>query len=153
MATAPVSPVTLTDAPQTAADAARQAALKARGPIPAHIACIMDGNGRWAKARGMRRVSGHREGVVSVRDVTEACAQLGVQPPHALHVLDGELGAPADRGHRAHGAPRPDAPARGGPAPANGIRLRTLGDLDRLPPRCAAEMREAEALTGRTTGG
>lgn len=53
--------------------------LKSRGEIPKHIAIIMDGNGRWAKKRGLPRVAGHREGIKSVRDVVEACAQLGVK--------------------------------------------------------------------------
>ena len=49
------------------------------GDIPRHIAIIMDGNGRWAKRRGMPRIAGHREGVNSVRDIVEACGQLGVK--------------------------------------------------------------------------
>ncbi|HWP81505.1 MAG TPA: isoprenyl transferase [Bacteroidota bacterium] len=49
------------------------------GPIPQHIAIIMDGNGRWAKRRSMPRIAGHREGVNSVRDIVEACGQLGVK--------------------------------------------------------------------------
>jgi undecaprenyl diphosphate synthase len=47
--------------------------------IPAHIAIIMDGNGRWAKSKGMPRVLGHREGVKTVREITETCAELGVK--------------------------------------------------------------------------
>lgn len=47
--------------------------------IPAHIAIIMDGNGRWAKARGLSRSLGHQEGVVSVRDITTACSRMGVK--------------------------------------------------------------------------
>jgi undecaprenyl diphosphate synthase len=47
--------------------------------IPQHIAIIMDGNGRWAKKRGMPRVVGHHSGVRSVREVTEAAAQAGVK--------------------------------------------------------------------------
>jgi undecaprenyl diphosphate synthase len=46
--------------------------------LPRHIAIIMDGNGRWAKAQGKPRVFGHRNGVKSVREVTEAAAELGV---------------------------------------------------------------------------
>ena len=46
---------------------------------PRHIAIIMDGNGRWARARGLQRVDGHREGVKSVRAVVEACGELGVE--------------------------------------------------------------------------
>lgn len=47
--------------------------------IPAHIAIIMDGNGRWAKARGMNRSMGHQQGVVAVREITEAASNLGVK--------------------------------------------------------------------------
>lgn len=46
--------------------------------LPRHIAVIMDGNGRWAKEQGKMRVFGHKHGVDSVRNVTEACAELGV---------------------------------------------------------------------------
>ena len=55
-----------------------QDALRASGNIPSHIAIIMDGNGRWAKRRGLPRIAGHNEGVESVRDTVEACGQLGV---------------------------------------------------------------------------
>lgn len=47
--------------------------------LPKHIAIIMDGNGRWAKTQGKPRVFGHKNGVVSVREVTEASAELGVE--------------------------------------------------------------------------
>jgi len=47
--------------------------------LPKHIAIIMDGNGRWAKNRNMPRVFGHKNGVTSVREVSEACAELGVE--------------------------------------------------------------------------
>ena len=47
--------------------------------IPRHIAIIMDGNGRWAKERGLPRLEGHRSGAESVREVMEACIELGVE--------------------------------------------------------------------------
>lgn len=47
--------------------------------IPRHIAVIMDGNGRWAKQRGLPRSEGHRAGAESVREVTDACIELGVE--------------------------------------------------------------------------
>ncbi|HKK69470.1 MAG TPA: isoprenyl transferase [Bacteroidales bacterium] len=47
--------------------------------LPEHIAIIMDGNGRWAKQRDSMRIQGHRAGAKSVREVTEACAELGVK--------------------------------------------------------------------------
>ncbi|MBI5059075.1 isoprenyl transferase [candidate division KSB1 bacterium] len=53
--------------------------LRACLKVPRHIAIIMDGNGRWAKARGLKRADGHREGVRSVRDIVEACGELGVE--------------------------------------------------------------------------
>ena len=52
--------------------------LIARGNIPRHVAIIMDGNGRWAKARGVPRLMGHRAGRESVREVVRGCAALGV---------------------------------------------------------------------------
>jgi undecaprenyl diphosphate synthase len=47
--------------------------------LPEHIAIIMDGNGRWAKAQGKHRIFGHKNGVKAVREVTEGCAELGVK--------------------------------------------------------------------------
>ena len=47
--------------------------------LPQHIAIIMDGNGRWAKAQGKHRIFGHKNGVKAVREVTEGCAEIGVK--------------------------------------------------------------------------
>jgi undecaprenyl diphosphate synthase len=47
--------------------------------LPEHIAIIMDGNGRWAKAQGKHRIFGHKNGVKAVREVTEGCAEIGVK--------------------------------------------------------------------------
>lgn len=47
--------------------------------LPRHVAVIMDGNGRWAKQRGSARVFGHKNGVKAVREVTEGCAELGIE--------------------------------------------------------------------------
>jgi undecaprenyl diphosphate synthase len=48
-------------------------------PIPKHIAIIMDGNGRWAKARQLPRAAGHRQGVEVLRDIISTCSQLGIE--------------------------------------------------------------------------
>lgn len=53
--------------------------LKKSGEIPIHIAIIMDGNGRWARKRGLPRVAGHKKGVETVKDIVKACVQLGVK--------------------------------------------------------------------------
>ena len=49
------------------------------GRLPAHVAIIMDGNGRWAQARKLPRVEGHRAGIASVRETVETCARLDIQ--------------------------------------------------------------------------
>ena len=54
-------------------------AIPSIGDVPRHIAVIMDGNGRWARARHLPRVAGHRQGVESVRAVVKACAERGVE--------------------------------------------------------------------------
>ena len=53
--------------------------LKSKNNIPKHIAIIMDGNGRWAKQKGLPRLVGHQNGVKAVRKVTELCNELGIQ--------------------------------------------------------------------------
>ena len=55
------------------------ALLRERGGIPRHVAIIMDGNGRWARARRMPRVEGHRAGIRSVRETIETSARLGLE--------------------------------------------------------------------------
>ena len=69
--------------------------------IPRHISCIMDGNGRWATARGLARTEGHKAGIVSLREIITACVRLGVdvlsayafstenwnRPQHEVNVL------------------------------------------------------------------
>ena len=61
------------------ATAASAAGDRAAAPRPRHVAIIMDGNGRWARARGLPRIEGHRRGVASVRRITEHCARLGLE--------------------------------------------------------------------------
>ena len=48
------------------------------GRVPVHVAVIMDGNGRWARARGMPRAAGHRAGVKTARWLVESCGQRGI---------------------------------------------------------------------------
>lgn len=52
--------------------------ILAGGELPKHVAIIMDGNGRWAQERGLPRIAGHKEGVVSVREITRVCGELGI---------------------------------------------------------------------------
>ena len=63
----------------TTVDKQIQAELKSSCTLPLHIAVIMDGNGRWAKSKGKTRIEGHVAGVDSVRDIVEACTELGIK--------------------------------------------------------------------------
>lgn len=65
--------------------------------IPQHVAIIMDGNGRWAKKRGNARIFGHHNGVKSVREVTEASAELGIKFLTLYAFFYGELESPQSR--------------------------------------------------------
>jgi len=62
---------------ETAANQLPQVRLS--GPLPAHVAIIMDGNGRWAKSRGLPRFRGHSAGMQSVRNIVEASVQIGIR--------------------------------------------------------------------------
>ena len=55
------------------------AALLDKDKIPRHVAIIMDGNGRWAERQGKSRIEGHEAGARNVKEITEACQELGVK--------------------------------------------------------------------------
>jgi undecaprenyl diphosphate synthase len=128
-------------------DQQRQQALKERGALPAHIACIMDGNGRWAQERGESRVVGHHEGVASVREITEACAELGIDFL-TLYTFSTENWE------------RPDAEINAlmellvstvqkerDTLMENGVKLRTIGDLSELPGTCQEALEQTKRDT------
>jgi undecaprenyl diphosphate synthase len=62
--------------PQTLGRPAEQLAT-----VPRHVAIIMDGNGRWASARGLERLAGHRAGTENIRPIIEGCVGIGVEVP------------------------------------------------------------------------
>src|SRR5581483_10135208 len=122
------------------------------GTVPRHIAIIMDGNGRWATARGLPRVVGHRNGAEALRRTISAAAELGIpyltlfgfssenwkRPPSEVsdlmgllrHYLRGEIAEL----HR------------------NGVRIRVIGDRARLAPDIVTLIDNAELLTRDNTG-
>lgn len=122
--------------------------------VPAHVAVIMDGNGRWAKKRGGLRIFGHQSAITAVRDTVEAAAELGVQyltlyafstenwgrPKHEVMALMQLL---------VHTI-RQETPT----LLKNNIRLQAIGDTSQLPDSCQRELAEAMELTAagsRTT--
>ena len=116
-----------------------------------HVAIIMDGNGRWASARGLPRVAGHHAGIAALREVTEAAAGLGVgtltvyafsvdnwrRPPDEVAALMGLL--------RSYLENELERLAR------QGVRLSVIGRRDRLPDGLAALIGHAETVTREGT--
>src|SRR5579863_10210475 len=134
-------------------DADRELALSLDpARIPAHIAIIMDGNGRWAKRRGLPRVAGHKVGVSTVRSVVEDCANLGVKaltlyafsaenwkrPRTEIDVLWRLL-----RFYLRHELED---------LQKNNIRLQSIGHVEALPASVYEELRAVERATARNPG-
>lgn len=101
--------------------------------IPRHIAIIMDGNGRWAKRQGLARMFGHRQGVETVHNITEAAAELGIEYL-TLYAFSTENWNRPKEEVDALMALLVDTIAKETPTlMKNNIRLQTIGDLSRLP--------------------
>src|SRR5437773_10415986 len=123
-----------------------------RSALPAHVAIIMDGNGRWARKRGLPRVAGHRAGISAVREVVEASAELGIhvmtlyafsvenwKRPHTevstlMQLLKEYLNKELENIHK------------------NNIRFRTLGRTDELDASVRRELDKGIARTSDNTG-
>ncbi|MGA3023330.1 MAG: isoprenyl transferase [Bryobacteraceae bacterium] len=120
--------------------------------LPAHIAIIMDGNGRWARSRNLPRVDGHQAGMESVRAAVETCARLGIgaltlyafsvenwkRPRAEVETLWRLLGVFLERELAA--------------MVEQNIRLSAMGRLDELPPVVREELESAMAATASNTG-
>ena len=119
--------------------------------IPCHVAIIMDGNGRWARARNLPRLAGHRAGTENLRRVLEACTELGIEyltiyafstenweRPEAevrglMNILEDVIDRELEELHR------------------NGVQLRHLGRLERLKPELQRKVQAAVELTKDNT--
>lgn len=115
--------------------------------VPRHVAIVMDGNGRWAKARGLPRLAGHRAGTENLRPILEACADFGIEiltiwafstenwrrPVEEvrglLRILESMIRRELKELHK------------------QGVQLRHIGRLDRLPERLQAQVQDAVKLT------
>src|ERR1700744_5054436 len=120
--------------------------------LPQHIAIIMDGNGRWAKGKGKLRVFGHRNGVLSVRDVVEGAGDIGVQYI-TLYTFSSEN----------WNRPKLEVSAimelmintihkEINNFMKNNVRLNAIGDLNMLPEKCHRELMGAINRTAANTG-
>ena len=115
--------------------------------LPRHVAIIMDGNGRWAKARGLPRLAGHRAGTENLRPILEASVEFGID------ILT--IWAFSTENWR-----RPDAEVKGllrilermikrelQELHKQGVRLRHIGQMDRLPGRLGRQVQDAVVMT------
>lgn len=121
---------------------------------PAHVAIIMDGNGRWAKARHLPRIAGHRRGAEAVRRTVRAAGELGIAVLTLFAFSSENWRRPADEVSDLMGLLRHFLKAELNELIGNGVRLRTIGDLSRLSPdvrRLLAEACEATAGGDRLT--
>lgn len=117
-------------------------------PGPQHVAIIMDGNGRWAKARGLPRVAGHRRGADAVRRVVRGAGELGV-PVLTLFAFSTEnWGRPADEVSDLMGLLRHYLRNELEELHRNGARLRVIGNRDGLAGDIVRDISDAERLTG-----
>jgi len=100
---------------------------------PRHLAIIMDGNGRWAQARSLPRIAGHRRGVEVVRQVVEDCRELGVEYLTLYAFSSENWGRPSDEVSALMGLLSRYLKSELKAMLKNRIRLRVIGEIDRLP--------------------
>jgi undecaprenyl diphosphate synthase len=125
--------------------------VKAR-PVPRHVAIIMDGNGRWAEARGLPRVLGHREGSEAVRAVTRAARRIGVEAL-TLYAFSAENWQRPDQEVDALMSLLAEfLESERAEMMRNGIRLNAIGELDRLPDDVREKLASVRAETAENMG-
>ncbi len=123
-----------------------------RGRWPRHIAIIMDGNGRWAQARGLPRVEGHRRGAETVRRITEEAARLGLAQLTLFAFSSENWRRPREEVEFLMDLYRLHLVQERPTIMKNRIRLRTIGRREGIPPATLEEVdrtvRESAANTG-----
>ncbi len=116
-------------------------------PPPAHVAIIMDGNGRWAKARGLPRVAGHRRGADAVRRTLEAVGEAGIRYLTLFGFSSENWNRPTDEVDDLMGLLRHYLRGEIAELHRHGIRLRVIGDRSRLSSDIVTLIANAETLT------
>lgn len=124
----------------------------AGSPGPEHVAVIMDGNGRWAKQRGMPRAVGHRQGVESVRAIITAAPELGIKVLTIYAFSTENWKRPALEVQALMGLLKTFLKGELAALNENGVRIRCIGQRDRLPDEVRTILEEAIARTSDNTG-
>ncbi|WP_118132445.1 polyprenyl diphosphate synthase [Oceanicella sp. SM1341] len=127
----------------------RDEARDQRGSMPAHVAIIMDGNGRWAERRGMSRLNGHRKGAEVVREVVRACPELGLRHLTLFAFSTENWKRPAREVLGLMALFRRYIRAEADELASKGVRVRFIGERGRLHPSLQKLM---AALETRTAG-
>ena len=118
------------------------------GPsAPVHIALIMDGNGRWAKSRGLPRIEGHRRGADAVRTAITCCIKYGVRYLTLFSFSSENWRRPAQEIDDLMGLLRRYLQSEIAELHKNGVRLRVIGDRSALSADITKLIADAEALT------
>ena len=115
--------------------------------IPRHIAIIMDGNGRWAKERGLPRLEGHRSGAESVREVMEACIELGVEYLTLYAFSSENWSRPETEVSALMSLLNRFLEEKAKDLDRQQVRLQAIGQLDRLPEKTRALIERIKART------
>lgn len=120
--------------------------------IPTHVAIIMDGNGRWAKQHGMKRMFGHRQGVQTVHNITTAAAEMGIRYLTLYAFSTENWNRPQEEVDALMAllveTIRQETPT----LMENNVRLMTIGDLNRLPETTRQKFMECIEMTSHNTG-
>jgi undecaprenyl diphosphate synthase len=120
--------------------------------LPSHIAIIMDGNGRWAQHRGLDRIFGHQQGVNAVREVIEAAAELGLGFLTLYAFSTENWGRPDEEVTALMGIMVQSLSKETETLLKNNIRLKAIGDMDRLADDVRERLQETINLTSGSTG-
>ena len=119
--------------------------------LPEHIAIIMDGNGRWAKNQGKFRVFGHENGVLSVKDIVEGCADIGIKYLTIYTFSTENWNRPVEEVNALMeifiSTTNQETPR----LTKNNIRLNAIGDISSLPQKCIDDLKSAMDKTAQNT--
>ena len=122
------------------------------GRLPRHIAIIMDGNGRWAKKRGLPRTAGHKIGAETFRDIAAYCRELGVEYLTVYAFSTENWKRPKDEVDTIMGLLEQYLQEAINTMKKDQIRLRILGDATALSPKLQRMIDEANTVSSRNTG-
>lgn len=121
------------------------------GAVPRHVAVIMDGNGRWAKKRGLPRTFGHHSGARQMRDVVEHCADMGISHITMFAFSSENWKRPADEVSSLMGLFVLYLEKEIREMNLNGVRLKVIGDVTRFDARLQKLMADAQSQTAANT--